>query len=307
MPSVVPLRNPLAQNAVDFNNQALTNSGNFFKYKTGANLNNAAYYSADLNDINSIITCDTNSAFPTTAILDIGLLSTTNGRNINPGAEIILYTSPTSVLTNIKVINSSGFSIISEGAKNYTIPAYAGTAKLTLVDKDSNNWLFSGNIGGLVQYSFTNCCGDQESFYQINSNLSSDINNVNTLAYFFDGVDSTKPYNGIYYDGSNWQQVVNGTHAGSASCSAYNFNTSYTFYTVLNDYTSAVVAYSISSVDMNQEDPNSLIGYRFFNDPQIDVYPCQNSATIADGTYYTTTGTYSLEFYKGYVISYAAL
>lgn len=308
MPSVVPLRNPVAQNAVDFNNQTLTNSGSFFKYKTGINLDSGINHYAGVNDINSIITCNENSAAPNLATLNLTALSPGNGGNINPGAEIILNTG-ISIATNIKILNSSG-SLITESGKNYTMPGPAGAdgvAKLTLVDKASNHWLFSGNIGALVQYSFTNCCGDEESFYQINSDVSGAITSVNTTAYFFDGTDNTKPYNGIYYDDTDWLQVINGVYISSSSCSTYNFTTSYTFYTVLGDYTSAVVGYSISDLDEN--DPSTFSGFiKFFTSSVSDEYPCYTGeAAFPDGTYYTTNSIYSLEFYKGYVISYTSI
>lgn len=309
MPSVVPLRNPLAQNAVDFNNQPLTNAGKFFKYKdSGIYLNNATSHTAGINDINSIITCAANDYPPNLATLNLGALTLANGVNINPGAAIILYTatapgSPTNP-TNIKILNTSG-SVLSESSKNYTMSAAAGAAKLTLLDKANNGWLLSGNIGALVQYTFTNCCGNSESFYQINSDVSGVITSVNTSEYFFDGSDNTKPYNGIYYDSTSWIKVTNGQTVETSACDTFDYPTAYTFYTVLNDSYSEVVGYSVNGLNGNA--PQGLLGFRFFDAPIYIAYSCNTSASIADGTYYTVNGYYSLEFYKGYVISYTSI
>jgi hypothetical protein len=304
MPSIVPIRSSVAQTAVDFNNQSLINSGNFFKYKSGIFITNAATYNAGISDINSIITSNYNENAPF-GTLELGYLNTAyTGRLLNNGSEILVWTTDNTILNNIliKASNNAGL-IVNRNNSFYTLPQSA--AKLTLVDSVNNRWILSGKTGQIVTYSFTNCCEQIEYFKQITDDLSGSISGDLQSRYYFDYDDITKPYNGIYYDGTDWLQVINGVYISSSSCSTYNFTTSYTFYTVLGDYTSAVVGYSM--VGQNENDPSTFLGLKVFNDSVSDQYPCYTGvAAFPDGTYYTTNSAYSLEFYKGYVISYAA-
>lgn len=287
MPSSVPLTNAIAQNSVDFNNQTPTNASGLFRYKINSRGSGYAFTDADLNSV-----CIFSGG---AAINDVSL-NIANFSVVPPiGAEIIFY----STTGNIRIA-ASGAPLYSSVGPFTTGTAVAGK----IIYKGNSTWYLASANANNFLYTWTNCCSNEASLYQILVTSGSFYSGK--LSYFDSGL--TKLYNGTVfsYDSGLYYRIVNGVSVATfADCAAttLTYNTDYTFYDSPDPiYGNSVTLYSVSG--LNQASPETLLGHKFFTGSKGTVYDCYTSSVV--NNYYTATTApyYAITFYGGYVTSY---
>ena len=288
MPSSVPLTNAIAQNSVDFNNQTPTNASGLFRYKINSRSNNHVFTEADLNSV-----CIFSGGG---SITDVDIIQAFIANGVPPiGSEIIFY----STTGNIRIA-ATGAVLYSSVGRFTTGTAVAGK----IIYKGNSTWYLASANANSFGYSWTDCCGNGASLYQIL--VTSGGFYSGKLSYFDSGL--TKLYNGTVfsYDSELYYRIVNGVSVATfADCAAttLTYTTAYNFYDSPDPiYGNLVTLYSVESLNITA--PETLVGNKFFTAAPGPVYDCYTSSV--ENTYYTATTApyYAITFYGGYVSSY---
>jgi hypothetical protein len=287
MSSLVPLNSAIAQSSVDFNNQTPTDAVGLFRYK----INN---YTGDrtLNgdDINSVC------IFSGDTILSL----TTGFTNLKVNSEIIFY----SVNGYVRVQPGVGVNLYSTNGYYTKGPSISGGLSSVgkLICIGTNTWCLAGYNEDYSSYSWTDCCGYLPEVWQV---AATNTFHLDARVYADSGL--TTPFNGVVDAGSGLSyNVINGWPGATASCTAYAYSTSYTFYTG-GGTADAVTFYSVAG--LTPSDYSSLLGKKFFTAAQGTQFPCYDTSEVSDGTatsYYGSTAQYPASpanFKDGYVIN----
>ena len=290
MSSVVPFRNAVAQNSLDFNNKNPTNKGGLFRYKIN-NYGAAGTHVFNVSDLNSI--CVFSGDVNVT-------LNPLNFSSLPPSGVEILFYSPNG---RIRVDTASGASLYTAFG-NFTSPGKLGK----LIYTSDNKWFFSSLSATPFSIAYTDCCGSiSATVYQVRSSVDAATFSPSRKTYA--DSDTTIPFNGIFQDPatSYYYNIVNGGSTPVASCDVPSaYSTPITFYT---DATNTVTLYS--SASLSPSSYISLLGYKFFTtDIGTPVYSCYSDNQVAPGStvqYYGSTAQYPSDpvtFLNGYVINY---
>lgn len=290
MPSLVPLNNAIAQNAVDFNNQTPINAASLFRYKI--NLHSTNSWTFNTGDLNSV--CIFNGS-----IADV--LLTTFSSTPPIGAEIIFYST-----TGVVRLSTGGGVTLNYSNGTFT-QAYRAAGKIIHIG--SNEWFFASANTTPPSYSWLDCCGNISTLNYISTQFSID----NVQRYYTDASANT-PFNGTVAvpDGEMfaYYRIINGYWDGSSpygECTTYEYNTLYTFYTGPDPVYDYIQVYSEASIPLTS--PADLAGYKFFNTPVDVQFDCSQASMIAPGTsetFYFDWETYPNQpiiFKDGYVIN----
>lgn len=304
MSSSVPLINAVAQNTVDFNNQTPSNAGGLFRYKIKSiGYPSEGVYYLQPEDLNSVLIFSGN----VTLYLDSNSFSASGLPPV--GSEVFFY-SINGAPPNRVYVETSGFNLY------YYVGPYLQSSNDNgkIIYTGENAWTFASLNYNFQPISSIDCCSANNTLYQIA--LPGATYNTSFKAYFEDSLQY--PYNGVFFDNTNYYKIVNGYQDTilSEGCSETlsSYATPYSFYNAAEE---EVVLYSTNS-NYDPSNYTGLLGAKFFTSWQNagnPIYSCYtDSSLVGYGTpvaYYgslaqVAAGT-PVTFYYGYVVDYLGI